>query len=623
MKIRNARKFFNLPPTPTEGEPTIVGVLIDPSGEEYPLKSGHEGGPYGGTQRGNVPRGKGEGFSSGAPTEKNIGTHIEGHAVAKMHELVLTEATLLSEEPPCKVCDAAQGWDPETGGWTAEAAKKPGVAAINTVLPPGGKLTIVDPGATGTYTSYRLGPPAGPAVPPHPAPRPTKAPSPMEAEGEGGVMVPGRATSSEATTQTVTGGTAAQPGARSAEPTVEAKPAAATNSREPTARVGSEIEPVFEGGPSARGEAVGGAVQLLAELKDWIMGKLGSRAQSQRVNAVLKRKLDSFRLTQRDHPEFGALVTIYWRKYSGNEGEESLAFEDISIKTGTNEKEARQAPETSYLNLSASPENIETQEMWFPSAEALSAAEYHTPYPKIAIGTFAGQAALRDVSWGGPWGGKFKNKGTTELSIPGGMHPVFAVLMPPTSVYLPDYGQVDIDTASETTADGYQVPVVSDLHAAMVFALDLATIKLFVEGPRIKDTTRQLRGDFDLLRWVPTEDVQVVSALTGDVTRPRPAAEQELYSRAVAGPLPAFLGGHGLAGPKTDKDVLRFSSTAEEITTDRLVAWAKRSHPRGLDDPTLLAPIFYSHEFSGSDDARERAAEALVLKLREERQKGR
>jgi hypothetical protein len=92
-----------------------------------------------------------------------------------MYELGLTEATLLSPEPPCKVCDISQGWDPESGGWTAAAAKKPGVAAINTVLPPGARLTIVDPEATGIYTSYRLGPPAGPAAPPHPAAPPKTA----------------------------------------------------------------------------------------------------------------------------------------------------------------------------------------------------------------------------------------------------------------------------------------------------------------------------------------------------------------------------------------------------------------------------------------------------------------
>ena len=171
-KIGEARKFFNLPPTPTGGATTIVGVLIDPSGKEYPLKSGHEGGPFGGTQRGNVPRGRGEGFSGGAPSEKNIVTHIEGHAAAKMHELGLTEATLLSEEPPCKVCDASQGWDPLAGGWTEEAAKQPGTPAISSVLPPGGKLTIVDPGATTVYSSFRARPPAPPA--PAPATRGAK-----------------------------------------------------------------------------------------------------------------------------------------------------------------------------------------------------------------------------------------------------------------------------------------------------------------------------------------------------------------------------------------------------------------------------------------------------------------
>ena len=168
-KLMQLRKDRGLPPRPTEGQKTIVGILIDKDGNEYPVESGEE--PHGlrGTHEGGIPRGPGEGFSGGGPSEKNIGTHIEGHAAAIMHQKGLTEATLLSEKPPCKVCDISQGWDPETGGWTAEAAKKPGVAAINTVLPPGGKLTIVDPGATGTYHSYRLGPPAGTTAPPHPA----------------------------------------------------------------------------------------------------------------------------------------------------------------------------------------------------------------------------------------------------------------------------------------------------------------------------------------------------------------------------------------------------------------------------------------------------------------------
>ncbi|GHO83207.1 eCIS core domain-containing protein [Dictyobacter formicarum] len=70
-------------------------------------------------------------------------------------------------------------------------------------------------------------------------------------------------------------------------------------------------------------------------------------------------------------------------------------------------------------------------------------------------------------------------------------------------------------------------------------------------------------------------------------------------------------------------DVLRFSKTGEEVTADRLISWAKRSHPRGLDDPTLLKDLYSSHEFNGSDDAHERAAVMLVLKLREEKLKAR
>ena len=65
-------------------------------------------------------------------------------------------------------------------------------------------------------------------------------------------------------------------------------------------------------------------------------------------------------------------------------------------------------------------------------------------------------------------------------------------------------------------------------------------------------------------------------------------------------------------------DKLRFSNTGKEVTSDSLLAWARLKYPRLLADPRLLQQIYTSQEFSGSQDARERAAMALVIKLREE-----
>lgn len=101
--IAEARKFFNLPETPTKSNKTIVGVLE--AGEEQMLiQSGEHGGPWGGTQRGGVPRGEGHGFTSGGSSQGNIATHVEGHAAAIMHQRGISNATLRVESDPCQIC---------------------------------------------------------------------------------------------------------------------------------------------------------------------------------------------------------------------------------------------------------------------------------------------------------------------------------------------------------------------------------------------------------------------------------------------------------------------------------------------------------------------------------------
>lgn len=121
--IPKARKFFNLPPKPTEGKSTIVGVLVAGDKQMF-IQSGQDGGPWGGTQRGGIPRGQGEAFTSGGPSQGNIATHVEGHAAAIMHQQGISEATLYVESDPCKICSNN----------------------LTTALPPGSTLTVISPG---------------------------------------------------------------------------------------------------------------------------------------------------------------------------------------------------------------------------------------------------------------------------------------------------------------------------------------------------------------------------------------------------------------------------------------------------------------------------------------------
>ncbi|MFE5689634.1 DddA-like double-stranded DNA deaminase toxin [Streptomyces sp. NPDC056512] len=96
-KVRSAEEFY-------PGHQGAVGTLEAPGRQPMRIKSGVDGGPWGGTQRGGIPRGRGEAFTSGGPSQGNIATHVEGHAAAIMHQQGLTEATLTMGIDQCTIC---------------------------------------------------------------------------------------------------------------------------------------------------------------------------------------------------------------------------------------------------------------------------------------------------------------------------------------------------------------------------------------------------------------------------------------------------------------------------------------------------------------------------------------
>lgn len=97
--LARAREYF-------VGHTEAVGVMFIDGPMKYPmfLKSGHDGGPWGGTHRGGIPRGTGYGFTSGGPSQGNIATHVEGHASAIMWQRDLTKARLIVDRAMCGVC---------------------------------------------------------------------------------------------------------------------------------------------------------------------------------------------------------------------------------------------------------------------------------------------------------------------------------------------------------------------------------------------------------------------------------------------------------------------------------------------------------------------------------------
>ncbi|MFI2508912.1 DUF4157 domain-containing protein [Streptomyces sp. NPDC018972] len=96
-KVRAAEEFY-------PGHRGAVGTLEAPGRQPMRIKSGVDGGPWGGTHRGGIPRGRGEAFTSGGPSQGNIATHVEGHSAAIMHQQGLTEATLTMGIDQCTIC---------------------------------------------------------------------------------------------------------------------------------------------------------------------------------------------------------------------------------------------------------------------------------------------------------------------------------------------------------------------------------------------------------------------------------------------------------------------------------------------------------------------------------------
>ena len=95
--IDDARRFFI-------GHTEAVGALMIPGSRPAFIKSGIDGGPWGGTHRGGVPRMSGWAFTRGGPSQGNIATHVEGHAVAIMWQRGIRDAVLLVDRPMCEVC---------------------------------------------------------------------------------------------------------------------------------------------------------------------------------------------------------------------------------------------------------------------------------------------------------------------------------------------------------------------------------------------------------------------------------------------------------------------------------------------------------------------------------------
>ncbi|MCI0335949.1 MAG: PIN domain-containing protein [Acidobacteria bacterium] len=285
------------------------------------------------------------------------------------------------------------------------------------------------------------------------------------------------------------------------------------------------------GGPSPRGTAIGGGIQLAFQGINFVLNLINDSIQEQRVREALAQIEPSINRERAANRSLGVLLIFYFHQTEAPP--ESLirpgaVFSHLENATGRSLDEARSnwARQPALRPGTGPNRRTSTQEIWIPPVQPVGVAALRTPFPPSAVGTFASGAAskLQDVEWGGVTG--FDDEGETTLQLrAGSTPPEFVILRPPAVIHwfngTARYN-TDIPLVTRTTSDGSDLTVVDldpwmpgNVSAAMVFAADDATDHLFVQGPPNHDNLNQLRGYVNIgkLRWVRPEYICILRRL--------------------------------------------------------------------------------------------------------------
>jgi hypothetical protein len=284
----------------------------------------------------------------------------------------------------------------------------------------------------------------------------------------------------------------------------------------------------FEGGPSPRGTAIIGGIQLAFQGINFTLNQINDHIQAQRVREALAQLEPQINRERAADPSMGALLIIFYHQVEAHPDSAirpGPVFSHIETATGRSFDEARRAwSSQAAIRPGLGPREKEfTQEVWIPPIRPAGVAALRTPFPPMAIGRFASGIAskLQNVNWGGVTG--FDDESEVTLRLVAGSTPAeFVILRPPAIINWFNGGiamSTDIPLVTRTTAGGTDLTVV-DLDpwipfgtatAAMVFPSDDATDLLFRQAPATFDNLSQLRRYTNIgkMRWVRPENIRV------------------------------------------------------------------------------------------------------------------
>lgn len=284
------------------------------------------------------------------------------------------------------------------------------------------------------------------------------------------------------------------------------------------------MRPITVGGPSATGQARGGAIEFLLALVRQSIYYFGGRVQQSKAQSDLKALGERIEKDRRSCPTKGVLVSLQFIVLQGAKGAagsgDAFRYTTYLYGKGATPSEARrdQARHGLVRQGTRSNEKYAYQPVWFAPLQPVG--RLRRPFPVVGQGCFVeGRVKLQDVLWTTLQG--FDDEGQTRLAGSGDSF-CFDVLRPPKGIVTThgSTGVVAIPTVWRPAGQGGQrLPVVDldtsgigSVTAAMVFPADAHTEQVFGRAPATKQKPLgTIRGivNLDRIRWVRPENIQM------------------------------------------------------------------------------------------------------------------
>lgn len=285
------------------------------------------------------------------------------------------------------------------------------------------------------------------------------------------------------------------------------------------------------GGPSAKGQAIVGGIQLAFEGINFVLNLINDEIQKKKANEALDRIKPEVGQCRLNNPRLGVLLLFYYTQYQAPE--ESIikpgaAFDFVLWGKGVTRDEAlRDAFSQPTISRGTGP-NVSrfSRDVWIPPLQKSTITTATCPFPPIAIGRFffgnANKAKFQLVNFDTISG--FDDIRETTVDLPDNTNANFAILKSPSQVFwynLNGKQTVDVPLKDAKTANDNTLKVVDldpwspfNAKAAMVFPIDDWTEQVFnAVSPTECGNLLSIYVNFGMIRWIRPENIHLLRFL--------------------------------------------------------------------------------------------------------------